>query len=162
MNKKKILTALILFIGLFFSSNALSQDVNELLKDPDKQNEVFKAIVSDHSMFMKLMETAKKNEHSKMMMMESMMDISGNDSNMMNDMSVKIMDNPDMMKMMMNNMMKKTGNDSMVCKDMCKMMMKDETMKCMMKDMMKMDDNHNIKKEDDDRKKDDKNHNKHH
>lgn len=105
------------FIGLFSAQIHSQEQITEaMLEDPQKQQEIFMAILN--------------NDQLKEKFMDQMMKTKDGESSM--GMCKKMMDNPEMMKMMMDNMMDKARNDSSMCRMMGDMMMDDDHMKDMM------------------------------
>lgn len=129
---------LLLIAGAFLTScSNKSQTAEELLKDPDKREEIMTAICADHQMMTNMMDHMMKNDHAMQMMM-------GNQE-MMSQMiqgehAMGMMEgNHEMMGNMMQHMMKMMQKDTSMCRMMGEMMMKDDHTKGMMMDMMKED-----------------------
>jgi len=124
---KKGLALLITGVFLAACSGPKSQSADELLKDPEKREEIMTAISNDHQMMSNMMDHMMKNDHAMQMMKGD-----------------KAMKNT-----MMQHMMKMMQNDSAMCRMMGEMMMKNERTKGMMMDMMKkngMNDNEMMEK----------------
>lgn len=105
--------------------HAQNQVATELLNNPQKQDEIFNAILDNHDLMMKFMAKMKENKHAmSMMKSHSSMDETNHGE----------------MKMMMDNMMNMAENDSSMCRNMMKMIMeKPNMMKMMMEKMHEKD-----------------------
>ncbi len=129
---------LLLLIPLFSTiiSCSNNRSADEILDDPEQQDEVLTAIANDSTLLAKLHdkipldgEMNMEGSHSMMRSCMAMMD----NPKMMNMM----MDNPGMMNMMIDNMMMRCEEDSATCMMMCDKMMNSENMRRMMQDRMK-------------------------
>ena len=120
-------TVAALTVVVMISTSLYAQDnieASKMLKDMQKKEQVFNAILQD---------SVLKKE-----MMQRMMKDAEKDSTTCKMMGSMIMDDDHMQDMMMSNMMDKAGEDDGMCKKMCMMMMDNEKMMNMM-DKMKMD-----------------------
>jgi hypothetical protein len=124
----KTIIILLLFMPLFTAviSCSNSKSVDDLLNDPEQQDEVLTAIANDSTLLVKLHDKMRSNGEMHMKeghpMMRSCM---------------AMMDNPEMMSMMMDNMMMRCQEDSVMCTMMCDKMMNSENMRSMMQDRIK-------------------------
>ena len=113
-----------LSIAVMISSNLYAQDskeASEILKDKQKKEQVFSAILENPKL---------KNE-----MMQRIMSIAEKDSASCKMMGNMMMDDTHMMDMMMSGMMDKAESDDRMCKKMCMMMMVNDKMMNMMDEM---------------------------
>lgn len=120
---------LLLFIPLFVAIIGCTNNrsANDLLNDPEEQDEVLTTIANDPTLMTKL--------HDKMDVGSDM----GNSPMMRSCMAM--MDSPEMMNMMMDNMMMRCENDSTIGMMMCDKMMNSKNMRSMMQDRMQKDMN---------------------
>ena len=121
---KNTLTALA--VAVMISTNLYAQDNKEtskMLKDKQKKEQVFSAILQDPDL--------------KKEMMQRMMKDAEKDSSSCKMMGSMMMDDDHMQDMMMSNMMDKAGEDDGMCKKMCMMMMDNDKMMNMMDKMKK-------------------------
>ncbi|MHB1279133.1 MAG: hypothetical protein ACYC1Q_12140 [Bacteroidia bacterium] len=124
--KQIIINGLLLLIVGAFLVGCSNQRAENLLKDPDKQNEIMTAICNDHQMMTNMMGHMMKNDHAMQMM-------KGNQG-----MMGKMMEgNHAMMGNMMPHMVKMMEKDSSMCRMMGEKMMMNDHTKGMMMDMMK-------------------------
>lgn len=120
-------------IAINCSNNRSAAD---LLRNPERQDEILTAIANDSALLNKLHE--KMTSSGKMNMMEN--------NSMMQSCMTMMDKNPEMMGMMMDHMMMMMGeNDSTMCRMMYGRMMNSPKMKGMMKGMMDSEEDNNIK-----------------
>lgn len=130
-------TVLAFIVALVTSGTALAQktaDASNILKDKQKKEQIFAAILNDKELKADLMKRMMQEGNGSGMMMH-MMQAAERDTATCNMMSSMMMDNPHMMDMMMGSMMDKAESDDAMCKKMCMMMMDSDKMKGMMQEM---------------------------
>lgn len=113
-----------LTIAVMISPNLYAQDTkeaSEILKDKQKKEQVFSAILQDPDL--------------KKEMMQRLMSNAEEDSTSCKMMGNMMMDDAHMMDMMMSGMMEKSESDDGMCKKMCMMMMKNDKMMNIMDEM---------------------------
>lgn len=136
--KNLLKNGVFLLIAGAFLFGCSNQRAEDLLKDPDKQNDLMTAICTDHQMMTNMMDHMMKNDHAMQMMMGNQEMMS---QMMQGEHAMGMMEgNHEMMGNMMQHMMKMMQKDTSMCRMMGEMMMKDDHTKGMMMDMMKEKD----------------------
>lgn len=128
------MVALIAVCSMLWSNGVQSQTARQLLKDNNKKQEIFNAIINDSALSKEFMDAMMKNPQccKRMMSNDGMMKMMMNDSTKMHNM----MDgNKDMQHMMMAQMMDMAEKDTSMCKSMMQMMKQKPSMMQMMKGM---------------------------
>jgi hypothetical protein len=125
-NKMNLLLVVVLFISAVSCSDKRSAE--QILKDPEQQEEVLALVANDSSLLTKL--------HSKMNG-DNKTNMNANNSMMRSCMAM--MDDPEMMSMMMDNMMMRCEKDSAMCSMMCDKMMNSKNMRSMIQERMHQD-----------------------
>jgi len=118
------LSIIIAGLTLTACNNNISSNTEELLKDPEKREEIMNAIASDHQMMNSMMEHMMKNDHAMQMM--------GDNHRMMKHM-MGVMKDSSVANMTMENMMGMMRSDSTMQHKMMGMMSQN---KGMMRNMM--------------------------
>lgn len=131
---KPYLFALIAVCTMLLSNCAQSQTAQQLLKDKNKKQEIFSAIINDSALSKEFMGAMMKNPQccKRMMGDDGMMKMMMNDSAKMHSM---MHENKDMQDMMMKQMMDMCEKDTSMCKNMMQMMKQKPGMMQMMKGM---------------------------
>lgn len=137
--------SIILFIAPFWIMNGLAQEqrVADLLRDEETRSEIFKAILNNHQLMLEFMDAMKDNDHAMMMIQRNtgmmgsssmaemkmsdehhIMGMKNENSEMMNQMTGIMKENPQMIPEIMGKMMDISENDSTVYKQMIEVMSK--------------------------------------
>jgi hypothetical protein len=126
---KKIMNSLAAIAALTMVMSCSDQrSVEQILDDPDQQEEVLTAIANDSSLLTELHQKMRKGDK---------MHMNGGSAMMRSCMAM--MDNSEMMSMMMDHMMLMGEKDSTMGRMMCDKMMNSENMKSMMEERMQED-----------------------
>lgn len=131
---KPYLCALIAVCAMLWSNSAQSQTAQQLLKDKNKKQEIFSAIINDSALSKEFMGAMMKDAKccKRMMGDDGMMKMMMNDSTKMHNM---ICESKEMQGMMMKQMMDMCAKDTSMCKNMMQMMKEKPDMMQMMKGM---------------------------
>ncbi|MCJ8167114.1 hypothetical protein MKJ04_19895 [Pontibacter sp. E15-1] len=133
--QKSVLSLIVVFITIGTALAQKTADATKMLKDEQRKEQIFSAILNDREMRAELMKRMMAEGDGSSMMMQHMMQATESDTATCNMMSSMMMKNPHMMDMMMSSMMDKAEGDNAVCKKMCMMMMGSDKMKGMMQEM---------------------------